>query len=212
MLSAHVEQKDIDLVIVTGDCIDHDHEDLSSEALEVVSSIAPGAFRMFVLGNHDFVSNSAPAVRKKLISIGFEDMTSRHVRCTIDGAPLNLYGLDDYLEGEIYIPQIAETFEPEAAVLFLHSLDAMQEGFPDSFDLVLSGHLHAGGEIRFGAFDGVTFMKLLGKRGNFNRQKVGWDTLSRRVLSYVSPGMSRRFFTFRTVSPGATLHRLRCLA
>lgn len=208
MLAEHLARTTIDFMVVTGDFVTSGHEDLSPAALRALAAVAPGALKMFVLGNHDFWGGSAPIIRRKLDSIGFQDMTDRHIRCRIGEEPLNLYGIDDYHEGRVCIPPIAGPAARETALLFMHSLDALQSGFPDAFDLVLSGHTHGGGEMRLFGFDGMIYMKLIGRLADLNRQKTGWDLLSGRLLSYISPGSARLLINLNAPRPGAALHRL----
>lgn len=207
LLAEVVESKQVDFLVITGDFVNRSHADLNQEALQILNDL-PAALKLFVFGNHDYLKGAAPKLQEKLLSIGFKDLTNRHIRCSLYQASLNLYGLGDYREGKVYLPRIGAALAEETAILVMHNPDTMQQGLPDVFDLALSGHLHAGGEMKLGRFDGVEFKKMFGGQGDFNRQKVGWATFSGRLLSYVSPGLTRRIGSINTVQPGAALHYL----
>jgi predicted MPP superfamily phosphohydrolase len=99
--------------------------------------------------------------------------------------------------------------EDEVNILMAHNLDVLTARWPDLFNLVLTGHVHAG-EFGIGKFiNGSSFLKLIGDYKDLNQHLVGWNALTERCLSYVSPGFSRHFGNFGVKPPGGTLITLR---
>lgn len=207
-LAARLADERIDVVVLTGDVITDCAEDLSARAEAALSRIAPGALKLFVPGNHDYYGGAIDAVNGKLSSCGFLDLSNRGIYFERGAGRLVFAGTDDYLEGRPGLPSdlVAED-ETAPVVLLTHNLDTLQAGSRDAFDLVLSGHLHAG-EVAFLGMNGVELMKLFGYSHNLNRQIVGWDMLSDRCLSFVSPGQARHWWNMNVTRPGAVILEL----
>ncbi len=197
-------KKRVDVVVLGGDLIERHWRDIDNQCYSALRRLPPNAIRMFLLGNHDFNERSAGRVRGFLQSLGFHDLTNQHVRLTVDEQPLNFFGLDDRYCGKPQLAQNATSFGHEVNLLFTHNLDAVTRHIPDCFDLMFSGHYH-GGEIHCGPINGSFYLALIGEGRNINRQISGWDALSDRALSFVSPGLARHFPLLSKTSPGATI-------
>lgn len=208
-LSAHLRAKKTipDIIVISGDVVTKCAEDFSENAAAALDSLPANLLRVFVLGNHDFYNAGAGDLCHQLVRRGFTDMSNRHLRLNIEGAYLNLFGVDDHLEGSPQAPIIEQAWERDTNLIVTHNLDALQSHYPRAVDLVLSGHTHAG-EVNVGLFDGCDIMQRFGYLQRLNRQVRGWDTLSDRTLSYVSPGHRTHYFRFRTMNAGGTLLRL----
>lgn len=198
-----------DAVVLTGDIIVDKPSDLHPAGLTLLERLRGDRDAYFVLGNHDYYNGSAPHVRSAMTERGYRELCNESVTIERHGASITLTGLDDHLEGKPACP--APTNPGGTNLLITHNLDAVQRHTPDCFDLVLSGHLH-GGEVRLGVFHGVQLMRLFGYAKDLNDQIVGWDTLTDRALSYVSPGQARHYLNFNSTRPGATLLTLRAVA
>jgi len=206
-LADHLQGEQIDITAITGDIITDNEEDLNELALRVLDRLAPGSLRLYTFGNHDYYGGSQSYIAQALESLGFHNVTDKPLRLSVEGAPLNVYGIDDLLEGKPKAPQVRDSHSPETNLLLAHNLDAVRSNCPDVFDLVLSGHLHAG-EVNFGVINGVDIMRLFGYAQNINQQRFGWDTLTDRALSFVSPGNVRHWFHFNVEKRGAALMTL----
>jgi len=208
-LAAHLELRNdrVDITAITGDLITDNSNDLNALALRTLNRLAPDSVRLFTRGNHDYYEQSAAYLDRALTELGFHDVTSKPVRIIVQGKPLNIYGIDDFLEGTPAAPVVAPNHEDETNLLFTHNLDAVRSNCPDVFDVILSGHLHAG-EVNFGLLNGVDIMRMFGYAQNINQQRVGWDTLTERALSFISPGHVRHWFHFNVEQRGAALMRL----
>jgi len=209
-LAAYLEKtrEKIDLTACTGDLITDNAEDLNDLALKVLRRLAPDSVRVFTRGNHDFYESSLEYVKQAMSSLGYQDLSGKSLRMLVDGAPLNIFGVDDFLEGAPAVPGILATNKHETNLLLTHNLDALRSNCPDYFDLTLSGHLHAG-EVNFGIFNGIDVMRLFGYSQNVNQQVFGWDALSPRNMSFISPGHVRHWFHFNVEKRGAAVIRLK---
>jgi|GEM_PF-5233555 len=208
-LAAHLDQcgHQVDITAITGDLITDNANDLNGTALRVLNRLARDSIRLFTRGNHDYYENSADYINRALKELGYHDVTDRPVRINIHGKPLNIYGIDDFLEGSPKAPEVVPGHRDETNLLLTHNLDAVRSDCPDLFDVILSGHLHAG-EVNFGLLNGVDIMRMFGYAQDSNQQRVGWDSLTPRALSFISPGHVRHWFHFNVEKRGAALMRL----
>lgn len=197
----------IDLVVLTGDIVTTRPEDLCQEALDQLDRIPAHVERVVVYGNHDFYNQGITEVRAMMDSIGYRDLTNSHMRVILEGQAINIFGVDDHLEGVPKVPILAPHHHAEANILVTHNLDAVQLGFPQSFDLTLSGHTH-GGEVQIGPFNGSQLMRAFRYLDVLNGHVGGWSPLTRRNLSYISPGHASHFFRMGTNKPGGTILKL----
>jgi len=182
-------------------------KDLNALALKALSRLAPNSLRLYTRGNHDYYENSSAYVNEALRGLGYYDVTSSPVRVVLGGKPLNIYGMDDFLEGKPAVPVVPSDHKDETSMMLLHNLDALRSNCPDVFDVILSGHLHAG-EVNFGLLNGVDIMRMFGYAQDVNRQRVGWEALTDRALSFISPGHERHWFHFAVERRGAALMTL----
>ena len=196
----------IDLILLSGDVITKTPEDLcvhSLRQLKRLSEICPQAF--MVHGNHDYHGHLPAIISKQLEEVGFHDINNHHIRLTIGGAPLNIFGVDDAYFGNPTPPSAVSS--DETNIVLTHNLDAIRGDFPKEVDLILSGHTHWG-EIKL--LDGVRFMGWWGYADNLNRHTKHWDMLTDRTRSYVHPGLARYYVPFRGLRhpPGVAIHTL----
>ena len=193
-----------DFVMITGDFVSKSMSDLSEQALRALSDFFPGSRRLFVPGNHDYVAQ--PEINLMLADAGYSDFTNKRLEFEIKGAPFTVTGLADSSMGSPRLDVLPREKRLAPNVLMAHNLDALHDGFPGYFDLVLSGHTH-GGEVNLFFVDGFYFLKRSGFI-NRNRQKEEWKVLTPRTSSYVSPGAGSHFMRFNALAEGATLLRL----
>ena len=196
----------IDLILLSGDVITKGPEDLCAQSLRQLkrlSAVCPQAF--MVHGNHDYHGHLPAIISKQLEQVGFHDINNHHVRLTIGGAPLNIYGIDDAYFGKPTPPSAVSV--DEINIVLTHNLDSIRGDFPKAVDLILSGHTHWG-ELKL--FDGVRVMNWWGYSDNLNRHTKHWEMLTDRTLSYVHPGLARYYVPFRGLRhpPGVAIHTL----
>jgi predicted MPP superfamily phosphohydrolase len=197
----------IDTIMLSGDIITRSPEDLDKHALRQLarmSAVCPQAFMVY--GNHDYHGHTPALISRELERVGFHDINNNRVTLSIEGAPLNIYGIDDAYFGTPVPP--SQVNAGETNIILTHNLDAIRSHFPKHIDLILSGHTHWG-ETRF--FDGSGIMRMWGYCDDINRHTKAWDTLTNRTLSYVHPGLARYYVPFRYLRhpPGIAIHTLR---
>jgi predicted MPP superfamily phosphohydrolase len=181
-------------------------EDLCAQSLRQLkrlSAVCPQAF--MVHGNHDYHGHLPAVISKQLEHVGFHDINNHHIRLSIGGAPLNIYGVDDAYFGRPTPPSTVSS--DETNIVLTHNLDAIRGDFPKGVDLILSGHTHWG-ELKL--FDGVRLMNWWGYADNLNRHSRHWEMLTDRTRSYVHPGLARYYVPFRGLRhpPGVAIHTL----
>jgi predicted MPP superfamily phosphohydrolase len=205
-LSPHVPQ----IIAVTGDIIDRTCEDLNPQAQNALRDLFPTAKRYYVWGNHDYFQGTKGIenIAKKMEDAGYTNISNRKLVFPFNGSRVNLIGLDDVTLGKPQLPAPALEDRFEKNILLTHNLDSVTSALPEYFDLILSGHLHAG-EFNFKFFSGLDFLKRVKVFEDLNEQSVGWKNLTWRTFSYISPGFSTHMpFRFNTLGEGATMIRL----
>jgi predicted MPP superfamily phosphohydrolase len=195
-----------DLVVLSGDIITRSPEDLDNNALRQLyrlSCVCEPCFMVY--GNHDYHGHTPALISRQLESVGFTDINNASARLVIDGAPINIIGVDDAYFGRPKPPTRINPEEPN--IVLTHNLDAIRSNFPREVDLILSGHTHWG-EVRL--FNGSQVMKLWGYNDNVNGHTRHWDVLSDRTLSYVGSGLARYYVRNRLFRqpPSIAVHSL----
>jgi predicted MPP superfamily phosphohydrolase len=138
-----------DLIVLTGDLIDHDLRylpELGRFARALASRARYGLYA--VPGNHDHYVG-AQHVEATLRAAGAELLINRHVRIGDGSAGFVLAGLDDVMGGPLAGrgPDLARAFagarDEDARVLLSHNPGYFPTSHPFA-DLTLSGHTHGG--------------------------------------------------------------------
>ncbi len=150
-----------DLIVLTGDIVDKDHDDISPaiQLLEGIHELAP---IYYVTGNHELLPEARTQYHDLLAAFetyGITDLDDSQVTLKEGNASINLYGrrfLSKYLTVNLPIAS-----EKEFDILLYHASDNFDIIAPYHYDLVLSGHMH-GGIVRFPLIGGV-----FGNDGNF---------------------------------------------
>ncbi|MDN6302247.1 MAG: metallophosphoesterase [Brachybacterium sp.] len=151
-----------DLIVLTGDLIDHRTADLSG-VLELAARLASIAPTYLVLGNHE-----ADSPRQDELLAGLEDhgvgvLRDEAVQVRIAGFDLTLIGLDDpRVRAAAGLPSrdpsslLASLAPPdeETTILLAHRPELFDSYTGAGIDLVLSGHAH-GGQVRLPIVGGL---------------------------------------------------------
>jgi len=142
-----------DLLVVTGDMVDH-NPDYALTLADCLDSVRPRLGRFAIIGNHD-VYTGKEAVAQRMEAKGFRMLRNQWVSLQEKGARLVLAGMDDTGlnwtgpdPGERKIPELLSDVPPGLPVILLaHRPSAFDrtEGLP--VVLTLSGHTH-GGQLR----------------------------------------------------------------
>jgi uncharacterized protein len=129
---------DADLVVFTGDLVDHDAA--LDWVVPVLSRLGGRLGSYAILGNHD-KRHQPRQVRRAVVKAGFTDLDGRWARLEFGGAAMALGGTSAPW-GPALDP--AEMPEADFRLLLSHSPDLLPKAARWGVDLMLSGHNHAG--------------------------------------------------------------------
>ncbi|HMB06373.1 MAG TPA: metallophosphoesterase [Isosphaeraceae bacterium] len=148
---------DADLVLLTGDLVEHD--DGLAWIAPVLSRVQGRLGSFAILGNHDYALH-ARRIRRAIRDAGLTDLEGCWTRIAIEGATVALGGTS-YPWG----PRLDPNEMPEAdfRILLSHSPDQLAWAARWGIDLMLSGHNH-GGQIRLPLIGPVFMPSLYSRR------------------------------------------------
>ena len=196
-LIAAVRETKPDAVLLVGDIFDDRLDDSNTRAF--VRGIARDLPCYYVTGNHEFWSDRVFEMKDWLRAAGVTVLEGACVRTTVGKTPLLIGGVDDptYLY-EMWDRQL-ETVQTQSSregvrILLSHRPErvAAYQKLAGSFDLVISGHSHAG-QWRLPLCDrGVAAPD----QGFFPRYIGGFYPLADGVTMLVSRGLARESSPF----------------
>ncbi|MCM3749849.1 metallophosphoesterase [Paenibacillus pasadenensis] len=151
-LAKRINSLQPDLVVFTGDLIDHYTRyglDNRKQAQRALAGINAPLGKFAVYGNHDRGGGGSGRYERYLEAAGFKVLVNEiYPIVTADGDRLVLAGLDDYLLGEPKPESTLMQLRPDDFnLLLLHEPDPADRFSEYPIDLQLSGHSH-GGQIR----------------------------------------------------------------
>ncbi len=185
-----------DLIVITGDIIDHAMNDkkLESLALELGKLKAPlGVFA--TLGNHDYYDGSgarfdANILIEHLERVGIKYLVNQGVLLRSD---FFLAGVDDYWAGTVRVAKAIQDASPDTALMLLsHNPDILPK-VPKRVGLMLSGHTH-GGQVRAPFGKGLACISKHGER-----YQMGF--VKETSTAFVSRGLGTSGIPIRTFCP-----------
>lgn len=160
-LSEYVEainQKKFDMLMITGDIIDHNITWLPDcfEALSKFRIPEHGAY--VCIGNHDYYSGGAPELMSGIHDMGMRVVLDNHVTVPVRGKMVNIAGLDYprggmHFEGsDRFVNHVKRALagkDPDAPTILLsHHPHAFDPAADAGVQLTLAGHTH-GGQFAF---------------------------------------------------------------
>jgi predicted MPP superfamily phosphohydrolase len=144
-----------DLVLLTGDLINHDLADLA-EGIAVVKGMEGRSGLWMIEGNHDLFENGEEFERRVKES-GVPLLLNESAVATVRGYPVQLFGLRwmrgsgperDRMTAD-WLRELAKQRQPEAfPILLAHHPHAFDAAVELDLPLTLSGHTH-GGQLMF---------------------------------------------------------------
>lgn len=152
-----IQKANPDLVIFGGDIIDQYGG--TEHALTLASKLSKEYICFYTPGNHELLRDDLEAFERKLFGKGIHVLDDDIYETTIDGQSVTFYGLIDSFQWgeskpliEEYIEDIDEdsyniliAHQPEQINAYLGVEEGSQrEACGGTFDLILSGHAHAG--------------------------------------------------------------------
>lgn len=146
-----------DAVIVTGDFIDHWIEEPEKVA-EIMRSINAPLGKLAISGNHEFING----FEKSVDFIKWNGFAFLYTGNTGLNSEVSLVSVTDKTAErfELEVPDDLETLQKadqSKFVIFLKHQPSIKEGAEEYFDLMLSGHTHAGQLFPFGIFVKMAF-------------------------------------------------------
>jgi hypothetical protein len=149
-----INQKEADLVVITGDIIDHNVAFLP-ECLEGLATLNMPRHGAYVcIGNHDYYSGGADEIFEGVEKLGMVTLRDSHVTVPVRGAQLTVAGIDypwregPALNGDQFTKHVEKALanrHPEAPTIMLaHHPHAFDEAARLGVPLTLSGHTHGG--------------------------------------------------------------------
>ena len=212
-----------DVVVSTGDMIDHDSG--IDPLLAALAGVKAKHGCFFVHGSHDYYQGAGPSFTKYftgdrssgssipadihrlergLTELGWTSVNNDSVRVEIDGATVLLAGVDDPYISRHRTAHIERAHSDDLALALVHAPDVVSEWALHGFDLVCAGHTH-GGQVRLPGYGALVTNCSLPSHLAMGLNRIGDAWL------HVSPGLGTgRFSPIRfNARPEATLLRLR---
>jgi predicted MPP superfamily phosphohydrolase len=157
-----VNALDADLVVITGDFVNHNAEKFTPDLADVLVNLKPKSCKFAVLGNHDHWTD-ADAVRWSLSKSDIIELRNDIIAIQKNGSSINLAGIDDHLAGFDNLGRILDKLPDESVTILLaHEPDFAEISAPTrKFSLQLSGHSH-GGQINLPLI-GAPYLPPLGR-------------------------------------------------
>jgi uncharacterized protein len=145
-----VNEQDADLVMFTGDLIDHFGQYREVQKIApILSRIKAPIGKFAIYGNHDHGGGGSRAYKEIMKNAGFDLLVNDIRRVSIsEETKVNIVGLDDLLLGKIEIENTLKHIKKEEFTLVLaHEPDVADKVKEYPVHLQLSGHSH-GGQIQ----------------------------------------------------------------
>ncbi len=141
-----------DLVVITGDLVDHDIDHIKDDLAPLKNISVPS---YFILGNHEYF-HGADAIIEYIKSLGIKVMLNENIQINDKDIRFNLIGMTDVMGERIgqYPMDINKAYEgideSLPSIVLAHQPKAILRLKDRPCDLMLSGHTHGGQIFPFG--------------------------------------------------------------
>jgi len=194
-LHAMIEKAAPDLVLIGGDYFDDEiPEDNAKITAQYLAANYP---TYYVAGNHEFWSGHADAMKDELRDLGITVLEGDCESITINGHEIDLCGVDDpdgttsETEWRAQLDRAQEqTDKDHLRILLSHRPERVSVYEQYDFDLILTGHAHAGQILIPLANRGL----YAPDQGPFAKYVNGTYTLSNGSTMIVGRGLARESF------------------
>lgn len=202
-----INQLEADIVVFTGDLIDHmkTYEGDVAYIADLLHEIHAPKGKFAIYGNHDQGGGAHRTYPEIMKDGGFKLLVNKVATITFeDGGKLNIAGIDDWLLG---YPELDATLHKLTSTDFnialIHEPDVAQLTANYPVDLQLSGHTH-GGQIRL-PFIGALITPPAG-----HKYTHGMYTMGERLQLYVNTGLGNTKLPLRLMNiPEITVFTLK---
>ena len=190
-LIRRIDAEKPDILLLGGDIFDDKLGDENAkQLLEDMVSKYPC---YYVTGNHEYWSRRVGEMKQYLESIGVNVLEGECETIDINGATLDICGVDDptYMSGKDWTDQLQRAYEGtkenHIKILLTHRPEKTSEYEKYDYDLILSGHAHAG-QFRIPFINKGLFAPDQGFMAGYVN---GTYTLSNGSVLVVSRGLAR---------------------
>jgi predicted MPP superfamily phosphohydrolase len=192
-----------DLIVISGDFISANYFD-EEQIIKLMTKLNEIAPVYYATGNHELASKDFPALAKKLIDKNINFLRNSNVTIKRNGDVINLAGIDDPIDTEIYrnnsnTKTLTKELEkalskdsiPRFTILLSHRPEQFTLYANYNIDLIFSGHVH-GGQIRLPIVGGI----LSPNQGFFPKYTSG-KYFKKNSTMIVSRGLGNGSFPIR---------------
>ena len=147
-LTKMVDENSPDLIFLSGDIFDDKLDDDNTKIF--LEYIAPRYRCFYVTGNHEYWSNRVDEMCDYVSSIGITVLRGDCSSIEVGGRTIDICGIDDptFMSEEEWIAELdsayGKTSDNSYKILLTHRPERVSHYARYDFDLILSGHAHAG--------------------------------------------------------------------
>ena len=186
-----IDQENPDIIFLGGDIFDDKIDD--DNAMIFLEDISKKYKCFYVSGNHEYWSERCDEMKEKVRSLGITVLEGECETITVNGKTIDVCGVDD--PTRLYERQFkeqlenayAKTSEDHYKILLTHRPERTDLYVKYDYDLILSGHAHAG-QIR------IPFVNIglyAPNQGLFSKYTSGIYMLENGSRLIVSRGLAR---------------------
>lgn len=174
-----------DIVVFTGDLIDHRRYDLSS-SMDLIRELTEKYKVYYVTGNHEAWTGKIEEIQKSLLEAGVVVLRNDIETIEIDGAEIDIIGIDDPDFGNDLPLYELNKF----SIMLSHRSELVEYYEASKANVVFTGHAHGG---QFRLFDRGLISP---NQGFFPKYTQGVHELGNTKL-VISRGLGNSLFPFR---------------
>lgn len=174
-----------DIIVFTGDLIDHRRYDLNS-SMDLIRGIAEKYKVYYVTGNHEAWTGKIEEIEKSLLEAGAVVLRNDIETIEIDGGQIDIIGIDDPDFGNDLPLYELDNF----SIMLSHRSELVEHYEASKVNVVFTGHAHGG---QFRLFDKGLISP---NQGFFPKYTKGVHELGKTKL-VISRGLGNSLFPFR---------------
>ena len=194
-LFKNLEDYNPDIIVITGDLIDHKTKDLklALELIKRAKDITKNIY--FVAGNHEDKNPIYPILTKEMDTLGITILDNELKSIVINEEKINIAGVKFQINHEEYNNILKDIDVNIFTLVLSHSPNKPVEYLLGNEDLILSGHTH-GGQVRLPILGAI----LAPGQGLFPKYDKGVIRIDKTIL-YIDSGLGNRLLPIRLFNP-----------